>query len=175
MRARLLEGASCRLIDLAGRGRRRSRSPAGTKAGLDQIAQAAGCCNRKGRRSPKESIVIVLSLDAIRDHFGRAQRQTRNSFLPSPKGTVTEQTTHIAPWRRIPPDRFRSIAVIVPDEAAKSALAKLAGPERPRRPSSAQTQPYMVQIHPKGRNCLLANVRCAQDKRALPRQHWPSL
>jgi hypothetical protein len=41
--------------------------------------------------------------------------------------------------------------VIVPDEAAKSALAKLAGSERPRRPSSAQTQPYMVQIHPKGR------------------------
>jgi CRISPR-associated endonuclease/helicase Cas3 len=102
VRGRLTDGRSCRLIAT-------SLVEAGVdldfprvwraEAGLDQIAQAAGRCNREGRRRVGDSIVAVfhpaeykspreisqlsgdfarvagkhddlLSLDAIRDYFG---------------------------------------------------------------------------------------------------------
>ena len=64
VRKRLIEGLSCRVIST-------SLIEAGVdidfpkvwrcEAGLDQVAQAAGRCNREGKRSPDNSVVTIFS------------------------------------------------------------------------------------------------------------------
>jgi CRISPR-associated endonuclease/helicase Cas3 len=117
VRGRLMDGVSCRLIAT-------SLVESGVdidfprvwraEAGLDQIAQAAGRCNREGRRPAGDSIVTIfkpaeykppreiaqlsadfarvaakhddlLSLDAIRDYFGeRTWRRRTVTRVRSP-------------------------------------------------------------------------------------------
>jgi CRISPR-associated endonuclease/helicase Cas3 len=57
--------------------------------------------------------------------------------------------------------------IVVPDEAAKGALAELAGPDAHAGAVARKLQPYTVQVPPKARNLLLANghVRFVEEKR----------
>jgi CRISPR-associated endonuclease/helicase Cas3 len=206
VRARLLEGVSCRLIAT-------SLVEAGVdldfprvwraEAGLDQIAQAAGRCNREGRRPLGDSIVTVfkptdynppreiaqlsgdfarvagkhddiLSLDAIRDYFGEVYwrrgpaldaKGVLAAFKVDGNGTDFAYRTVAENFRLI---ESGLLAVIVfPDEAAKSALVELAGPDAHAGSVARKLQPYMVQIPQKARNLLLANghVRFVEEKR----------
>jgi hypothetical protein len=142
VRALLLEGASCRLIAT-------SRVEAGVdldfrrvwraEAGLDQ---AAGRCNREGRRSPKESIVTV--------------------FKPAEYKPPREIAQLSGDFARVAGkhDDLLSLDTIRNYCSGPSEGAQSSPRQRPRtfRRREALRQP-----------------RRAQDGRALPRQHWPSL
>ncbi|MCI9079385.1 MAG: CRISPR-associated helicase Cas3' [Lachnospiraceae bacterium] len=83
IRRKLAQGETCRVIST-------SLVEAGVdidfpvvfreKAGLDSIIQAAGRCNREGRRNPEESIVWVFTLGKIPRMLGKNVAITGETF-----------------------------------------------------------------------------------------------
>jgi CRISPR-associated endonuclease/helicase Cas3 len=197
VRARLKDGRACRLIAT-------SLIEAGVdvdfprlfraEAGLDQIAQAAGRCNREGSRNPEASVVTVFQpvsyaapseIKGLIGDFARIKDKHADLFMPAAIQDYFEEVF----WRvgdgldrecilgkfrvdatgtnfayRSAGEAFRMIEsgllpVIVPGEAAADkAIADLANPAIPSGKLARQLQGYIVQVPPKARVLLMANM-----------------